>query len=279
MFRNKVLSIFLSGLMLLGIITFTETQANAAGLNSWVQLNGTWYYFNNGTILKNSWVKDSNGWCFVSAFDGSWVQEGWAKDSHGWGYIRNGYWVQHATWAKDSTGWVYIGNDGYLDATVPPKTTNPEGANVSQIYYWNDDVKYMNFQETGLARFRNQGPKKVNLKEEDNLGNIYSNYLTLSIFGREANCFIEYPLNGQFKQFKSKLGILKDFQNDVKAGNVKIYLDDELVYSETLTAGDFLKDINLNLTGKNKIKFYYSDPKTGSFVNSGIGFFDGQFIK
>lgn len=93
--------------------------------NGWVQSNGTWYYYNNGTLVKNGWAKDSKGWCFLSAVDGSWVQEGWALDSHGWGYIRNGYWVEHATWAKDSKGWNFIGANGYLDATVAVKATNP----------------------------------------------------------------------------------------------------------------------------------------------------------
>jgi len=87
----------------------------AARLTGWVCLNNTWYYFQNGTMVKNGWALDSRGWCFLNAIDGSWVKEGWALDSHGWCYIQNGYWANHSMWARDSSGWMHIGDNGYWD--------------------------------------------------------------------------------------------------------------------------------------------------------------------
>lgn len=108
-------------------IIFPMVQAIAAQgtISGWVKYSGTWYYYNNGAMVKNGWAKDSKGWCFLNAIDGSWVQEGWAKDSHGWGYIQNGYWVQHSMWAKDSNGWNYIQENGYWDGK-PAVAVNPE---------------------------------------------------------------------------------------------------------------------------------------------------------
>lgn len=107
--------------------TVSVIAAPATTLNGWVKnAQGVYNYYNNGTMVKNGWAKDSTGWCFLSAVDGSWVQQGWAKDSTGWGYIQNGYWVVgKAMYAKDSQGWNFIGTNGYVDSTVAVTATNP----------------------------------------------------------------------------------------------------------------------------------------------------------
>lgn len=85
------------------VLPTVSVIAAPAVTNGWVKVNGTWYYYYNGTMVKN----------------------GWAKDSHGWGYIRDGYWVDHATWAKDSQGWQFIGANGYWNSSVAAKAENP----------------------------------------------------------------------------------------------------------------------------------------------------------
>lgn len=112
---KNILVIFTVGVLALwGFAISSSSIVKAAAIkNGWTQSNGIWYYYQNGLMVKNGWAKDSRGWCFLNAVDGSWVQEGWAKDSHGWGYIQKGYWVQHEAWVKDSRGWCYMGSDGY----------------------------------------------------------------------------------------------------------------------------------------------------------------------
>jgi len=107
------------------VISAASVIAAPPTVNGWVQSNGIWYYYKNGIMVKNGWAKDSKGWCFLNAIDGSWVQEGWAKDSIGWGYIQNGYWVEHEMWAKDARGWNHIQANGYWDGK-PAVAVNPQ---------------------------------------------------------------------------------------------------------------------------------------------------------
>ena len=79
----------------------------------WLSQNGTWYYYQNGVKLKNTWVQDSVGWCYLGR-DGSMATNTWAKDSVGWCYVgADGYCVTNQ-WRKDSVGWCYLGVDGRM---------------------------------------------------------------------------------------------------------------------------------------------------------------------
>ena len=117
-----------------------DTDCNVCGevrqiaLHGWVKQNGNWYYYKNGTLLKNTWQLDSVGWCYLGA-DGAMLTNAWVKDSVGWCYVgsggyivksdwvydggkwyyldANGYMVSN-TWKKDSHGWVYLGADGAM---------------------------------------------------------------------------------------------------------------------------------------------------------------------
>ncbi|MBQ6830616.1 MAG: N-acetylmuramoyl-L-alanine amidase family protein [Clostridia bacterium] len=79
----------------------------------WLSQNGTWYYYQNGVKLKNTWVQDSVGWCYLGR-DGAIATNTWAKDSVGWCYVgADGYCVTNQ-WRKDSVGWCYLGVDGRM---------------------------------------------------------------------------------------------------------------------------------------------------------------------
>jgi len=92
LFKKKFPIVLLIILMIFSSMVFFQSTAKTAGVNGWAQSNGTWYYYQNGTMVKNSWAQDSNGWCYLSA-DGAWVTNNWVKDSNGWCYLNaNGYW-------------------------------------------------------------------------------------------------------------------------------------------------------------------------------------------
>lgn len=111
---KRNISILLGCMLICSNLFFSPITANAASLNGWVSSNGSWYYYKDGVKLQNSWMKDSKGWCFLSAVDGSIVKEGWAKDSKGWCYMDGyGYWINYSAVVKDSLGDCVIGADGY----------------------------------------------------------------------------------------------------------------------------------------------------------------------
>ncbi|MBR2406689.1 MAG: Ig-like domain-containing protein, partial [Clostridia bacterium] len=59
--------------------------------SGWALDGGKWYFYNNGTMVKNAWRKDSVGWVFLGK-DGAMLTNAWCTDSQGWCYVgANGY--------------------------------------------------------------------------------------------------------------------------------------------------------------------------------------------
>ena len=82
-------------------------------LDGWVLTNNRWTYYHNGMQVKNNWVKDSAGWCYLGA-DGYMVTNGWAGDSKGWCWMDGTGHITKNQWIHDGTGWCYVAEDGYL---------------------------------------------------------------------------------------------------------------------------------------------------------------------
>ncbi|MHC1719188.1 MAG: hypothetical protein AB9844_00555 [Clostridiaceae bacterium] len=113
MFKKKGMSILLSTLIIACGLFLSNPTVNAAGENGWIYSNNTWYYYQNGTMVKNTWKQDSQGWCYLSD-SGALLTNGWAQDSKGWCYMgSSGYWVSSSGWIQNSRGWSFIANGGY----------------------------------------------------------------------------------------------------------------------------------------------------------------------
>ena len=110
----------------------------------WYKELGIWHYYENGTMIKNSWRKDSKGWCYLDS-SGRIMINGWAKDSKGWCYLgSNGYMVA-SKWIRYKNQWYYLKSDGYMMSSAWLKYKN-------QWYYLKADgamaanewIKYKN---------------------------------------------------------------------------------------------------------------------------------------
>ena len=79
----------------------------------WKTSGGDWYYYQDGVMVKDTWAKDSKGWCYLGS-DGKMVKNKWVKDSKDWCYLgADGRMVKNK-WVKDSEGWCYVGADGRI---------------------------------------------------------------------------------------------------------------------------------------------------------------------
>ncbi len=117
----------------------------------------------------------------------------------------------------------------------------------------NDDVKYMS--SAGKTTYWNdKGGKTV----YDIASNRYSYYMYADIYSGESN-YIAYPINSEYKNFKAKLGWISKAKSNHKDGVVTIYLDGEKVKSFVLKAGDFTRDISVDVSGALKLEIQFEN--------------------
>lgn len=152
-----------------------------------------------------------------------------------------------------TTGTVYIG-DRYS----------------TSAHYWDKEIKHMSY--SGSYKYSHNSDET----EENNIGEKFSNFLILKDTRNNSTSFIEFPLNGQYKTFTSSLAYTKGNMN-CKEIEVKIFLDDKVVYNTTLNQGCMPKKLSIDLTGANKIKFQIK--VNDSNLYGGVIFGNGQFIK
>lgn len=82
--------------------------------DGWYKEDGSWYYYENGTKLKNGWAKDSKGKWFYLGPDGKMVTSKWIKWKNDWYYLKESGEMAENEWAKDKVGWCYLGKGGAM---------------------------------------------------------------------------------------------------------------------------------------------------------------------
>lgn len=87
-----------------------QTEAAASG---WVKESGSWYYYQNGTALKNQWFKDSDGLWYHFDNAGK-MQTGWIKDGYKYYYLQKGGSMAKSRWCQVGDDWYWMQQDGSM---------------------------------------------------------------------------------------------------------------------------------------------------------------------
>lgn len=146
-------------------------------------------------------------------------------------------------------------------------------------YFPQRDIKHMNFQRySGMSG--NKFSYGFNAERIfDNIGNKYSNYITLGVDGWSGseNVLLEFPLNGQYNKFQANLALTEKSKSTDANLTLDVYLDENLAESYSIKAGDMPTEININLKKAVKIGFKLSRDKSGK--DAEIGLFNAKFYK
>lgn len=214
----------------------------------------------------------------------------WKQNNTGWWYTTFTSPYYSIGWKKIDNKWYYFNSDGYMAHNTvinnyPIDSSGVRQPKTSGSCYWGADLLHMDFHSNLMGSYRYADPIFNTVNPQffpdttlDNLNNEYTNFLTLYATTNNSYSYIEFPLNGQYKQFNAKLGLTKDYQDNLEDGLVKISVDDTDVYKTDISSGDMLKNVSIDLTGKQKIRFFFQLNKV-HYYGAQIGFFNGEFIK
>ena len=84
-----------------------------ASKNGWVKENGSWYYYQNGNRVTNTWVSS-----YYLKSDGKMAESEWVYDPNysSWFYLKSGGAYVNSSWYYDSyyRSWYYFKSGGYM---------------------------------------------------------------------------------------------------------------------------------------------------------------------
>ncbi|MFB9330077.1 stalk domain-containing protein [Paenibacillus aurantiacus] len=145
--------------------------------------------------------------------------------------------------------------------------------------YFGDNLQHMNWQENGKDFTYEYSYNEGDIVK-DTVGNSYNNYITIGtnyIFSDAKEALLEFPLNGQYKKFVSKLGFTDDSKATKETVTFTVMLDDVSVATRSVKAGEFPADLNIDVSGAQKIGFKVSNESHATQFT--VGLFDAHLLK
>ena len=127
-----------SGSSSTGVITPSSSSAK----NGWQGSGDNWYWYQNGTMMRDYWVLDGGNWYWIGS-DGL-MKSGWQWDGSGWYYMNQ----QHdGTFGRMMSGWITLNGNRYYLNTVHDGTFGKMFTGTHVI----DGVTY-NFNADGVCQ-------------------------------------------------------------------------------------------------------------------------------
>ena len=117
--------------------------------NGWRKENGKWYYYKNGTRVRNEWLKDKNKWYYLDD-QGKMLASKWLKWKDDWYYLTDDGSMATNEWRKDSEGWCFVGSDGKMLRSRWLRWKN-------NFYYLKDDGRMQTGEATLPCAFDSEG--------------------------------------------------------------------------------------------------------------------------
>lgn len=102
----------------------------------------------------------------------------------------------------------------------------------------------------------------------DNLGNTYESSKTLG--AKRTNNYQIYNIDGKYSQLKGVYFTRNDYKNTISKIVVRIYGDDQLLWSATQSGGVKPIDFNIDITGYNQLKVEFECAYSVSIHNETI---------
>lgn len=166
------------------------------------------------------------------------------------------------------------------------------------IVYAGDGIEPFNYQtgyvgngiqivKNGEVLWRTSNQLSDTSYTKDNLKNQYNNYILMHsntpsgfylIYENERWQYMEFPTLKKYKKFKATLGLTEGTSDTKYKITLEIYADGKNIYKKEIKAGDFPSQIDLDISGVEKLKIkIISTGKSHSY--EGIGLFNARFTK
>lgn len=139
---SLVIGAVLFSTILPGIKANAEVLRNINGVqaiqattqNGWVQDNGVWYFYKNGSLVKG-WLQDNGSWYYLDPTSGS-MKKDWQQINGIWYYLDPVYGYMRTSWQQINGSWYY------LDPTNGDMKTGWQQIN-NKWYYLDPTYGYM----------------------------------------------------------------------------------------------------------------------------------------
>ncbi len=81
--------------------------------SGWFKEDGYYYWYKNGSKVKDQWVDDGKGWCYVDS-NGRMLKSKWIKDGDYWYYLKDNGYMAKSQWVNDGKGYCYVDSNGRM---------------------------------------------------------------------------------------------------------------------------------------------------------------------